>query len=72
MDQVIVGSAPPSLSSQLNLPLRLGLALAAGLALAFLVDYLDPTVRSRAELEGMGLGVLGEIPKSRRAASGRG
>jgi capsular polysaccharide biosynthesis protein len=72
MDQVVVGSAPPGLSSQLNLPLRLGLALAAGLALAFLVDYLDPTVRSRAELEGMGLGVLGEIPKSRRAASGRG
>lgn len=72
LDPVVVGAAPPSLSSRLNLPLRLGLALAAGLALAFLVDYLDPTVRSRAELEALGLGVLGEIPKSKRAASGRG
>lgn len=72
LDPVVVGSAPPSLSSQLTLPLRLGLALAAGLALAFLVDYLDPTVRSRAEVEAIGLAVLGEIPKSRRAASGRG
>lgn len=72
LDPVVVGAAPPSLSSRLNLPLRLGLALIAGVALAFLVDYLDPTVRSRAELEALGLGVLGEIPKSKRAASGRG
>ncbi len=72
LDPVVVGAAPPGLSSRLNLPLRLGLALAAGVALAFLVDYLDPTVRSRAELEALGLGVLGEIPKSKRAASGRG
>lgn len=72
LDPVTVSVAPPGLSSRLNLPLRLGLALIAGVALAFLVDYLDPTVRSRAELEALGLGVLGEIPKSKRAASGRG
>jgi capsular polysaccharide biosynthesis protein len=71
LDSPVVSAAPPGLSSRLNLPLRLGLALAAGLALAFLVDYLDPTVRSRAELERLGVGVLAEIPKSKRAASGR-
>jgi capsular polysaccharide biosynthesis protein len=71
LDPVVVSAAPPGLSSRLTLPLRLGLALAAGLALAFLVDYLDPTIRGRAELEGMGLSVLGEIPKRKRAVSGR-
>ena len=35
----------------------------AGLILAFLVDYLDPTVRERKELEAMGLPIMGEIPK---------
>ena len=38
------------------------LALAAGIALAFLLDYLDDSVRSPRELEEMGLAVLGEIP----------
>ncbi len=72
LDPVNISPAPPSLTARLNLPLRLALALAAGLVLAFLVDYLDPTLHSRAELERMGLGVLGEIPRHKRAASRRG
>jgi len=48
---------------QLDLPLRVLLALAAGIALAFLLDYLDDSVRDREELVGMGLAVLGEIPR---------
>jgi capsular polysaccharide biosynthesis protein len=44
----------------------LGLALLAGLALTFLLDYLDTTIRDGAELEGMGLSILGEIPAARR------
>jgi capsular polysaccharide biosynthesis protein len=47
---------------QLEIPLRLALALAAGMALAFLLDYLDDAVRERADLERLGLAVLGEIP----------
>jgi capsular polysaccharide biosynthesis protein len=39
------------------------MALGAGAGLALLVDYLDPTVRGRKELEEMGLPVVGEIPK---------
>ena len=61
---------PPTLSlvgrparEQLDLPLRVLLGLAAGIALAFLWHYLDATVRERAELEQMGLAVLGEIPR---------
>ena len=48
---------------QLDLPLRVLLALAAGIALAFLLDYLDDAVRDREELAGLGLAVLGEIPR---------
>lgn len=51
------------LRERLDLPLRLLLALAAGVALAFLFDYLDDSVRSAAELEEMGLKVVGEIPR---------
>lgn len=48
---------------QLDLPLRILLALLAGLALAFLLDYLDDSIRDRAEVERAGLPVLGEIPR---------
>ncbi len=54
----------PGLRQRLDLPLRLLLALAAGIALAFLVDYLDDRVRSREDVEQMGLRVVGEIPRN--------
>lgn len=61
---------PPAVSAvsrpareQLDLPLRLLLALAAGVGLAFLLHYLDNSVRDRADLEQMGLEVLGEVPR---------
>lgn len=57
---------PPSLTQRLNLPVRLLLALAAGLALTFLLDYLDDSVRSRAEVEALGISVLAEVPKRTR------
>ena len=59
------GENPPSLTRKLDLPVRLLLAFVAGIALAFLLDYLDPSVRGRAELEAMGVSVLAEIPKKR-------
>jgi capsular polysaccharide biosynthesis protein len=37
--------------------------LAAGVGLAFLLDYLDRSVRDRAEVEALGLTVLSEIPR---------
>ena len=54
---------PPSLTQRLDLPVRLLLALVAGIALAFLLDYLDDRVRGRLELEEMGISVLAEVPK---------
>jgi capsular polysaccharide biosynthesis protein len=57
---------PPSLTRRLDLPVRLLLALAAGIALAFLLDYLDDSVRGKSELEAMGIPVLAEVPKKTR------
>ena len=52
-----------SLTEQLQLPVRLLLALGAGIALTFLLDYLDDSVRDKVELEALGISVLSEIPK---------
>jgi capsular polysaccharide biosynthesis protein len=52
-----------SLWQRLDLPVRLILALSAGVALTFLLDYLDDSVRGKAELEAMGIAVLAEVPK---------
>ncbi len=54
-----------SLRDRLDLPLRLILALAAGVALAFLLDYVDDSVRGRGDLAGLGLPILGEVPARR-------
>jgi capsular polysaccharide biosynthesis protein len=70
IDGPAIGQVGRSLRQKLDLPLRLFLALAAGIGLAFLLEYLDDTVRGRAEVEAMGVAVLGEIP--RRASRRRG
>lgn len=54
----------PSLRAQLLGPgLRLLLAAAAGVGLAFLAHYLDPTVRESAEVTALGIAVRGVIPR---------
>jgi capsular polysaccharide biosynthesis protein len=60
-----VSPVPPSLTQRLDLPVRLLLALVAGVALCFLLDYLDDSIRGRQELEGMGICVLAEVPGQR-------
>jgi capsular polysaccharide biosynthesis protein len=66
LDEPVVNQIPGSIRSQLDLPLRVALALAAGVGLALLAEYLDPTIRERRELERMGLVVLGEIPRAKK------
>ncbi len=65
LDEPVVNAIAPGLRSQLDLPLRVVLALAAGLGLALLAHYIDPTVRDRAELERLRLPVMAEIPKQK-------
>jgi capsular polysaccharide biosynthesis protein len=57
-----VAPLPPSLTQRLDLPVRLLLAVLVGVALCFLLDYLDDSVRNKSELEAMGISVLAEVP----------
>jgi capsular polysaccharide biosynthesis protein len=66
LDRPVVTQAGPSLRSRVELPLRVLFALALGIGLLFLLEYMDTSVRSRTELEAMGLHILGEIPRYRR------
>jgi capsular polysaccharide biosynthesis protein len=61
-----IGEVGRSLKDKLDLPIRLFVALVAGVALAFLWDYLDDTVGGRDEVESLGVPVLGEIPRKSR------
>ena len=63
LDEPIVNQIAAGIRSQLDLPLRILLALAAGVGLTLLVEYLDRTIRERDELARLGLPVVGEIPK---------
>ncbi|MEA3346247.1 MAG: hypothetical protein U9Q78_08450 [Chloroflexota bacterium] len=62
IDQPIVAPIGPGLRERLDLPLRLLLALVAGVALAFLLHYLDDAVYDRTEVEDLDITVLGELP----------
>jgi capsular polysaccharide biosynthesis protein len=67
VDQPVPAALPPRLRNQLTGPfIRVALGLVFGVALVFLVHYLDPTVRERSELEALGYVVLGEIPRRPR------
>lgn len=66
IDPPVVTQIPESLRQRLDLPIRMILALVAGIFLAFLIDYLDDTVRDTRELEQLGLSVLGTIPPLKR------
>ncbi len=65
IDPPAIGPVGASLRQRLDLPLRLLLALVLGIALTFLLDYLDDTIRHRGDLDSLGLPVLGEIPTRR-------
>jgi len=60
-----VSQNPVPLSRKLDLPLRLILAVVAGIALEFLLHYLDTSVQSAAELESLGMPVLAKIPRQK-------
>ncbi len=66
IDLPAVGPVPPSLRERLDLPLRLVLALVAGIGLAFLLDYLDDSIRGGADLQALRLPLLAALPRQRR------
>ncbi|MBI5649509.1 MAG: hypothetical protein HZC40_03545 [Chloroflexi bacterium] len=65
IDKPAVSRVGISLREQLDIPIRVALALLAGIALAFILDYLDTSIRDARDAEALGLRVVGEIPKPR-------
>lgn len=62
IDAPTIAPVRPGLREKLDIPIRLFLALLAGIALAFLLDYLDVTVRDHEDVEALGIPVIGRIP----------
>ena len=65
IDHATVSPVGRSLRDQMDIPIRVVIALLAGIALAFILDYLDTAVRDARDVESLGLRVVGEIPRGR-------
>lgn len=63
LDTVNTVAAPTPLTARITPLLRIVIGLLAGIGLAFLVEYLDPTIRTRREAEAAGFTVISEIPR---------
>jgi capsular polysaccharide biosynthesis protein len=65
VDKPVAYHIGASLREQMDIPIRVLLALLAGIALAFVLDYLDNSIRDARDVEALGLNVIGEIPNAR-------
>lgn len=63
LDEPQVAVAPPSLPNRFAPLIRLVIGIFAGVALAFLADYLDTSIRQSDELKRLGVDVLGVVPR---------
>lgn len=64
IDAPVVTPSPPSLPNRFRPILQIAVALLGGVGLAFLVDYLDPTLRNRRDIELTGLPIIASIPRN--------
>jgi capsular polysaccharide biosynthesis protein len=63
IDPPSISEVGPGMRQRLDLPLRLMLALFAGVGGAFLLEYLDDSVHGAADLTARDLEVIGAIPR---------
>jgi capsular polysaccharide biosynthesis protein len=65
LDDPEVSQLAPPITARVGPLIRILVGLAAGVGLAVLAEYLDTSIRARADLEALGLTVLAEIPPER-------
>lgn len=63
LDTPVISATAPPVASRLRPLLQIGLALLAGIGLAFLAEYLDPYLYRRDQLEALNLRVLATVPR---------
>jgi capsular polysaccharide biosynthesis protein len=63
LDAITVSQQSTPITTRFAPLFRILIGLVVGLALAFLVEYLDPTIWHRREVEALGLPILAEIPR---------
>lgn len=63
LDDLIIVADAPSLPSRFGPLLQVGVALLAGILLAFLLDYLDPLLYRREQIEALKLPVIASVPR---------
>lgn len=62
LDDILIVPDAPSLPNRFGPLLQIGMALLAGVLLAFLLDYLDPFVYRREQIEALKLTVIATVP----------
>lgn len=65
IDKPVAARIGASLRDQMDIPIRIVIALLAAIALAFAADYLDTSLRDARDVEALGLRVIGEIPRGK-------
>ncbi len=63
LDTVNVTPVATPLATRLQPLFRIAIGLVVGIALAFLAEYLDPTIRSRSDIAALNLPIIAEIPR---------
>ena len=58
LDRPVVDEVPASIGNQLDLPVRVVLAIIAGLLVGFAVEYFDPYIRDKQDVAEAGLPIL--------------
>ncbi|MBN1678805.1 MAG: hypothetical protein JW966_00840 [Anaerolineae bacterium] len=66
LDDVEITEVAPPITTRVMPLLRIIFGGVLGVGLAVLAEYLDNAVRTRADIETLGMAVLGEIPPERR------
>jgi capsular polysaccharide biosynthesis protein len=63
LDVPTITAAPPPITNRLAPVIKLVVGLVAGIGLAFLAEYLDPTLRRREQIEALGLPIVATLPR---------
>lgn len=66
LDAIAARQVAPPITDRLAPLIKVVVGLAAGVVLAVLAEYLDRTVRTRADVESLGVPVIATIPRRRR------